>query len=106
MLKFKPTKSSMRRANDGYGEICRLFDQYGIIRRNKQDWRLVPNSPLGQVNGISASYGRCHATDGIECLIIQGSTAYFIGHFQHFNIDESERERNETVNEKRERKYV
>lgn len=87
---MKTTPSNKRQTNDGYGAICRLFNQYGIIRRNLHQWRHVPETPLGQINGIPASFGRLHATDGIECLIIQGSNAYFIGHFQYFIADPSE----------------
>lgn len=61
------------------------------LPKPRQDWRLLKDPCVGEVNGIPTMRGVATATNGILAAIVRGGTIVF-GHIEYFIVDSQERE--------------
>ena len=67
--------------------VVAIFAEASLVRRDLAEWRMVNDTPTGEINGIPASRGLLVATNGVECLIRQGADSWFLGHYDFFRRD-------------------
>lgn len=51
------------------------------------DWRIVPDHPLGHIHGLPSMRGQAIATNGIMVLLITSANTPIFGHLQWFIAD-------------------
>lgn len=68
-----------------FNNVYDLFSQYGIIRRDAKEWRLVVPTE-GQIYGLDNTHGTLLATNGMLCFIwrAQEPETLFEGHLDYF----------------------
>jgi hypothetical protein len=85
--KIKQSLKLPAQPGDSWLPVLQIFAEQGMIRRDLINWRIAKDQPYGSINGLPQLSGQCLATNGIECLVMQGDGRCFIGHYDFFVED-------------------
>ena len=70
-----------------FASVSALKAAFHVTLPKPYEWRLLPECPIGSINGIPSMQGQAVATNGILVAIIQ-CNRLLIGHLDFFVADE------------------